>query len=75
MQRRAADALLALGDLDGAGAAFERAAAIEPGNVAALVGLAQADFGRGDAAAGRAARDRALELDPYNAAALALTGR
>jgi cytochrome c-type biogenesis protein CcmH/NrfG len=71
-QRRAGEALLALGDLEGAGAAFDRASKLEPGNAAGLVGLAQTAFRRGDTAAGRAARNAALAISPYDPAALAL---
>ena len=64
--------MLALGEAEGARAAFARAVDLEPQGAAGLVGLAQAEFARGNGDAGRAARDAALALSPYDAAALAL---
>ena len=45
LQREAGAALFAIGDVEGAGAAYALAVSLEPENVVGLVGLADVEFG------------------------------
>lgn len=62
IQAAAAGAFLELGDLPGAVEASQRATAVDPNNVDALLALAEASHRRGDRATERAARERAQNL-------------
>jgi len=74
MLRECGDAMIAVGDMEGAASAYEASSSLDASSAPVFVGLARVASSRGDAAGAREARRRALALDPYNAQALALPG-
>jgi cytochrome c-type biogenesis protein CcmH/NrfG len=74
MLRDCGDAMIAVGDMEGAASAYEASSSLDASSPSVFVGLARVASSRGDAAGAREARRRALALDPYNAQALALPG-
>jgi len=74
MLRECGDAMIAVGDIEGAASAYEASSSLDASSAPVFVGLARVASSRGDAAGAREARRRALALDPYNAQALAMPG-